>query len=67
MYKIENIILLIEKWCIPKKAEPELVPADTGKDQGSRTELSLCHCGQIRPYTAILIVFYLFISTTVYL
>lgn len=43
MYKIENIIVLIEKWCIPKKAEPELVPADTGKDQGSRTELSLCH------------------------
>lgn len=42
-YKIENIIMLIERWCFPNKAKPELIPADAGQDQRDRTELSLCH------------------------
>lgn len=42
-YEIEIIIMLIERWCFPNKANPELIPADTRQDHRDRTELSFCH------------------------
>lgn len=34
--------MVIEKWCFPNKTKPELVPADTRKDQKGEKELSFC-------------------------